>query len=161
MRKLRVYLDTSVLGGCYDEEFAEPSLKLIEAAIEGRITALISDTLVAEVVDAPESVRVILKRVIDAGCERLALSIESQELRDAYISAGIVTATYGDDALHVAHASIARADVIVSWNFKHLVNPMRVRGFIAVNSAQGYGPLVIMTPSDLLEGLEADDEKEV
>jgi hypothetical protein len=65
-----------------------------------------------------------------------------------------VTPKYSDDALHVAQATLARADVIVSWNFKHLVNPTRIRMFNGVNLGQGYGLVVIMTPSEVLGVLE-------
>ena len=87
------------------------------------------------------------------------LSTEVEELRDAYLVESIVTPKYSNDALHVAHATIARADVIVSWNFKHLVNPFRIRGFNSVNMKQGYGSIIIMTPSDIVNTLEDADEK--
>lgn len=63
-----------------------------------------------------------------------------------------------DDALHVALATISCADVIVSWNFKHLVNPVRIRKFDGVNVMNGYGPVVILTPGDFVSSLEVDDE---
>lgn len=72
----------------------------------------------------------------------------------------MVAAQYADDALHVAHATLARADVIVSWNFKHLVNPSRVRAFNGVNIVQGHGPVIIMTPSDIVGVLEESHEEE-
>ncbi len=78
-------------------------------------------------------------------------------LRDAYLRAGVVTPKYADDALHVAQATLARVDVIVSWNFKHLVNPTRIRMFNGVNLAQGYGLVVIMTPSEVIGFLEEAD----
>jgi hypothetical protein len=81
-------------------------------------------------------------------------------LQDAYLSASVVSKRYANDALHVAQATIARADVIVSWNFKHLVNPSRIRAFNGVNMAQGYGQIIIMTPSDIIKILEEGDEKE-
>lgn len=62
--------------------------------------------------------------------------------------------------MHVAHASVARADVIVSWNFKHLVNPLRIRGFNGVNAAQGYGPVVIMTPEDVAHIWKEQDNED-
>jgi len=160
MGSLRIYLDTSVVGGCFDEEFAGDSKAFFNVVLEGRVTALISDTLVGELVKAPEAAQNLLQRVLNAGCERLALTQGAERLRDAYIAAAVVSARYADDALHVAHATLARADVIVSWNFKHLVNPSQVRAFSGVNIAQGYGAIVIMTPSDIVKMLEASDEEE-
>jgi predicted nucleic acid-binding protein len=157
---MRVYLDTSVFGGCFDEEFQGASQKLFDAVLNGRVVALISDTLVGELVSAPKQVQNLLQRVIDSGCERITLSRETEQLQDAYLAAGVVTPQYADDALHVAHATLARADVIVSWNFKHLVNPSRVRAFNGVNIAQRYGQVIVMTPSDIVGVLEESDEEE-
>ena len=160
MKPLRVYIDTSVFGGCFDSEFADMSNAFLEMVVRGGINALISDTLAGELVDAPQEVRDILQRVIDSGCERLTLTREAEELRDSYLAAGVVTGKYENDALHVACATIARADVIVSWNFKHLVNPFRVRAFNGVNVAQGYGQVIVMTPADIVEFMEGNDEEE-
>ena len=160
MNPMRVYIDTSVFGGYYDEDFQAETRRFFDAVLAGKVTALISDTLVGELVSAPDHVEDLLQRVIDAGCERLPLHREAKELRDAYLSAGVVTANYADDALHVAHATVARADVIVSWNFRHLVNPLRIRGFNGVNAAQGYGPVVIMTPEDLSHAWKEEDDEE-
>jgi len=157
---MRVYLDTSVFGGCFDEEFQAASQELLDAILAGDVIALISDTLVGELVNAPEQVQDLLQHVIDSGCERLPLTREVELLRDAYLTAGVVAAQYADDALHVAHATLARADVIVTWNFRHLVNPSRVRAFNGVNIAQGYGPVIIMTPVDIDGVLEESDEEE-
>ena len=97
-----------------------------------------------------------------SGIRSLRLPLEQgiEQLRDAYLMAGLVAARYADDALHVAHATLARADVVVSWNFRHLVNPSRVRAFNGVNITHGYGPVIIMTPSDINCVLEESDEEE-
>ncbi len=79
------------------------------------------------------------------------------ELHEAYLSTAVVPPRYADDALHVALAMVARADVLVSWNFRHLVNPARVRAFNGINTAQGYGPIIIMTPSDIVSREELVD----
>ena len=161
MSKMRVYIDASVFGGYYDEEFEEGTKAFFTALLAGQAAALISDTLVGELADAPTRVQDLLERVLAGDCERLGLSDQTEELRDAYLAARVLTPKWADDALHVAHATSARADVIVSWNFKHLVNPARIRGFNAVNAAQGYGPVVIMTPEDLANAWkEEEDESE-
>lgn len=154
MSVLRVYIDTSVFGGYFDTEFAEPSRRFFDAVFEHSISALISDTLVGELVAAPPDVQDLLAKTLQVGCERLPLTAEAIALRDAYVQARVVTAKYADDALHVAQATLARADVIVSWNFRHLVNPARIRLFNGVNLSQGYGLVVIMTPSEVSRFLE-------
>lgn len=65
---------------------------------------------------------------------------------------------WADDALHVAYATLADADFIVSWNFKHLVNSDRIRNFNRVNRQQGLRDVVILTPRDAAGILRADDE---
>jgi len=110
---------------------------------------VISDTLIAEIENAPAPVRSILEYLLAVDHERLPITEEVVGLQQAYLAAGVVTARFADDALHVAQATVARADVIASWNFKHLVNPIRVRAFNDVNSSRGYGVVVILTPADV------------
>lgn len=156
MKPMRAYLDASAVGGPFDMEFAEPSRKLVAAILRGAVVPLISETLAAEIADAREEVQALLDQITQAGAERLSLSPEALALRAAYLAAGVVTRKYADDAMHVAQATVARADVVVSWNFRHLVNPARVRAFNGVNLAHGYGMVVILTPADVVKILEAE-----
>lgn len=158
MQRMRVYLDTSVLGGCFDAEFRNASQQLMEAVCNERILPLVSEVLVRELKEAPANVQELFLRIMQYNVERLDVSNEAAQLHEAYLQTGVVAARYADDALHVALATVARADVLVSWNFKHLVNPIRVRAFNGVNAAQGFGPIVIMTPSDIVGSLEQTDE---
>ncbi len=160
MKRIRVYIDASVFGGYFDEEFERGSRAFFDEVFGGKAIALVSDTLVGELVDAPENVQEILERVLACECERLGLTDEAGELRDAYLAAGVLSPKWSDDALHVAHAAVARAEVIVSWNFRHLVNPSRIRGFNGVNAAHGYGPVVIMTPEDMSKVCREEDDDE-
>lgn len=160
MKRLRVYIDTSVFGGYFDDEFEPASRAFFEALFDGRAIVLISDTLVAELVDAPERVQDLLERTLRCDNERLGLPEEAEELRDAYLAAGVLPEKWADDALHVSHAAVARADVIVSWNFRHLVNPLRIRGFNGVNATQGYGPVVILTPEDVSHIWKEENDEE-
>lgn len=155
---MRVYIDTSMIGGTCDEEFADESLRLVEAIEAGRLTAIVTDILVGEIVLAPDEVQSQLERIIRCTHERVGESLEALALRDAYLQAGVLPASASDDALHVAHATIARADVVATWNMRHLANPMRVRAFNGVNISNGYGIVVIMTPADILAVLEAQGE---
>jgi predicted nucleic acid-binding protein len=158
MKRLRVYFDTSVLGGCFDAEFQNASRQLVEAAYGEQILPLISEILLRELTEAPANVQQLLSRMMQGDVERLEVDEEAVELHEAYLRTGVVPSRYADDALHVALATVARADVLVSWNFRHLVNPVRVRTFNGVNTAQGYGPIIIMTPSDIVGLLEYPDE---
>lgn len=155
MGRLRVYIDTSVFGGCFDREFARDSRAFFQEAAEGRITPLLSATLLRELEEAPQRVKDLLAETLAGRCERLDMTGEMIDLRDAYLAEKVVVATYADDALHVAQATIAQADVIASWNFKHLVNPFRIRTFNRVNAAQGYGQVIILTPGDIVRMQES------
>ena len=160
----RVYTDTSVYGGPFDPEFQTASRRFFKGLREKRFVALISDALIEEAERAPTRVKELLAETIKGGAELLEVTQEAVELRDAYLRAGVLSPNYDDDALHVALATLARADAIVSWNFRHLVNPARIRGFNGVNMMRGYGPVVILSPDDFIKGLEVsgeEDEEEV
>ncbi|MFH0765464.1 MAG: hypothetical protein V2A61_03485 [Calditrichota bacterium] len=158
MKKLRVYLDTSVLGGAFDDEFAEASRNLIKYIKKRRLIPLISENLAAEIADAPLPVQELLKEISILDAELLYYSEAALDLHKEYLRAEVVPAKYTDDALHVALATIYRADVIASWNFKHLVNPTRIRAFNGVNLTRGYDLMIILTPADLVKLMETENE---
>src|SRR5688572_5767105 len=116
--KPRIYTDTSVLGGCEDEEFREPSRRLLAAFERGELMLVLSELTVRELETAPPSVRMVLGRVPAAQIEALALSREADELAAAYIKDDAIGSRMRADALHIALATVARVDVLVSWNFK-------------------------------------------
>lgn len=124
--KPRIYTDTSVLGGCEDDEFREPSRSLLEAVRRGELTLVLSELALRELETAPDAVRAVLGRVPSAHVEALALSPEAEELAGAYIADGAIGQRMRADALHIALATVARVDVLVSWNFKHIVNLRRI-----------------------------------
>jgi len=147
--KPRIYTDTSVLGGCEDAEFREPSRRLLEAFERGELTMVLSELTVRELETAPDGVRMVLGRVPVEHIETLALSREAEELAAVYIEDGAIGARMRADALHIAFASIARVDVLVSWNFKHIVNLKRIHAYNAVNLKKGYPLLEIRTPREV------------
>ena len=150
MRKPRVYLDTSAIGGCLDEEFAEESLALMEMARQGEVTLLISDVLLDELEDPPSEVGAVLDSIPPEHVEIVRRTEEVLQLRDKYLSSEILGAKWADDALHVAYATIAKADLLVSWNFKHIVHYDKVRKFNGVNLSEGYTILDIRTPTEVM-----------
>ena len=148
--KLRVYTDTSVIGGCCDAEFAAYSSSFVSMARSGRITLLISQVVLDELANAPAKVQEILKSVPTTYIEYVELTPEVIALRDAYLRAGIVAPRWTGDATHVAAASVVGADAIVSWNFKHIVRVDRIGRYNAVNVANGYRPLTNVTPMEVI-----------
>src|SRR5438093_5932547 len=133
----RIYIDTSVIGGCFDKEYEKPSKQLWEEFLAGKKFALISDLLQLELEEAPTKVRQLLNELPTDFVEYISLDEEAIGLANAYLQDGAVVESSLSDARHMAMAIIARADVLVSWNFKHIVNLNRIRRFNAVNMKLG------------------------
>ncbi len=150
-RRLRVYADTSVFGGCLDEEFAEDSKAFFDEIRADRFTLVIASVTLRELVDAPQDVRQILASVTAESVENFPDCPEITELRDAYIEAGVVGPSSLEDAEHVAAASVADVDMIISWNFKHIVHFEKINGYHGVNLIRGYKPVSIYSPREVIK----------
>ena len=148
--KSRIYVDTSVVGGCEDEEFSEHSVRLMERFVRGEFVLVVSTLMVQELAAAPDKVREHLALVPETHIETLQLDTEAMELAEAYISSGVIMAKMRADAQHIAIATVARVDVLVSWNFKHIVNLHRIHGYNSVNLRRGYPTLEIRAPREVL-----------
>jgi hypothetical protein len=148
--KARIYVDASVIGGCEDDEFAAHSVRLMECFVRGDFVLVASTLTVQELAAAPDVVRRHLASVPEAHIETLQLDAEASELAEAYISEGVITAKMRADAQHIAIATVGRVDVLVSWNFKHIVNLHRIHGYNSVNLRRGYPTLEIRAPREVL-----------
>ena len=151
MRRLRVYADTSVYGGCFDEEFKKASRAFFREVSGGRFGLVVSETVQRELAEAPEEVKQVLAGLDMGNLEFIDSSSELTQLRDAYLQAGILGGASQDDAEHIAAASVAEVDLVVSWNFKHIVHFDKIAGFGAVNLLHGYKPLRIHAPQEVVE----------
>ncbi len=100
---------------------------------------------------AVASTRRVADQIPPEAVETVALSDEIERLRDAYVRAGVVGPSELLDAEHVASATVATADIILSWNFKHIVRFERIRWFHAVNLMEGYHPIPIYSPREVVE----------
>ena len=147
--KLRVYIDTSVIGGCLDEEFEGPSRRLIERCARGEITLVISEVTSRELARAPQAVRDVLTSIDPDHLERIEVTGEVENLANRYIEAGALTETSLQDAEHIAAATVAGVSVLSSWNFRHMVNFWRIQRYSEVNLQWGYVPLDIRSPREL------------
>jgi len=78
------------------------------------------------------------------------LTEEAIELADTYISEKVVGKTSLEDCRHIALATIHKVDVLASWNFKHIVNLDRIKGYNSVNMRLGYSIIEIRSPKDLV-----------
>ena len=151
MRRLRLYADTSVFGGYFDDEFSGDSRKLFTEIEAGRFLLVVSATTLRELRRAPQQVRQLITDLPVDAVETLPPLEEIERLRDAYLEAEVVGSSAALDAEHIASASVAGVDLIVSWNFKHIVNFERIRGYHAVNLKEGYHPIEIYSPREVIE----------
>jgi predicted nucleic acid-binding protein len=148
--RLKYYIDTSVFGGYFDEEF-EVITKLFFASIQKEKTIILYSELTEnELGKAPEKVKDFIIGLPREMIEYLEITPEAVELADKYISENVVGKTSRDDCIHIALATINRADVLISWNFKHIVNFKRIRGYNAVNLKNGYPMLEIRSPQEMI-----------
>jgi len=126
--KQRFYLDTSVFGGVFDEEFDEFSLQLFERIKLGKIICLYSELTESELLKAPKKIRMYFKELPKECMEKVEITDEILALATKYINEKVVGKTSFDDCIHIATATYHKADILVSWNFKHIVNVYRIRG---------------------------------
>ena len=149
MKKLRIYIDTSVIGGCFDVEFSIWSNGLMRDFAAGIFMPILSDVVAAEVQDAPEAVHQEYEKLLRSEHELVLVTEEVISLADAYQRRQILTPKFYDDGLHIALASVAEADLLVSWNFRHIVHFDKIRLFNSVNLEQGYKALQIYSPREV------------
>jgi predicted nucleic acid-binding protein len=148
MKRLRVYVDTSVFGGCLDQEFAEWSNALMDDFRSHRCVPIVSDVTAGEIAMAPEPVRDLFSEILEIA-DNLPVTEEALELLRAYESHAILGPRFRNDMLHIAIAAVAEVDVVVSWNFRHIVRLDKIRLFNGVNLECGYKPLTIYSPREV------------
>ena len=149
--KPRLYFDTSVFGGVFDEEFEEASFQLFERVKLGQITCVYSDLLERDLIKAPERVKDYFQSLPKENLEFCVVNDEALALAKKYIDANVVGKTSLDDCIHIATATIYKADILISWNFKHIVNVYRIRGYNGINLSNGYIQLEIRSPQEILK----------
>jgi hypothetical protein len=147
-----LYLDTSVIGGRFDEEFKVATRELFRQADLGIYQLFVSVVTESEIHHAPVEIQKFFAATFTDAEQILPLTEESEKLARAYVAAGVVSTRYVDDARHVAIATVEQVSLVVSWNFKHLANYRRETGFNGVNLLQGYRPVRILTPMELIYG---------
>ena len=149
--KSRIYIDTSVIGGYYDEEF-EKATKLFFDRIQSKdFFIYFSEINETELILAPQNVQE-LKKLIPDDCYRyLNLDEECKILAETYLSEKILGKASLNDAYHIAIASVNRLDCLVSWNFKHIVNYDKIKLFNSINMKLNYPLIDIRTPLEFLK----------
>ena len=149
--KQRVYIDTSIVGGYFDEEFKEATIMLFERLVRNEIIFVVSDLLDLELINAPLYVKEHLLKFPADKFQRIELTEEAILLADQYIKDKVVGKTSVEDCRHIALATINKVDVLASWNFKHIVNLDRIKGYNSVNLRLGYSMIEIRSPKDLVK----------
>ena len=149
MKKIKVYVDTSIIGGVFDSEFSNPTKKFFNQVEDGRFQIVISDLVEEELTAAPEMVREFFKEiyqdVVIIGVDENAI-----RLRECYLKANVVTKKSSNDTLHVAIATVNNCPVILSWNFKHIVHLDKIPLYNSINLVNGYQPIAIYSPLEVI-----------
>ena len=160
MKKLRIYLDTSIIGYLYQdtqpEKMAETQ-KLWEQIKNGAYEVFVSVLLLAELRNnSNEEIRnILLKFLAEINYEMVIVTSEIEKLARLIITQGILTKKSYEDCLHIATALVCDCNLLISWNFKHLVNIRTINGVRAISNLEGYRPIDIVTPTFLIQ--EGDD----
>jgi predicted nucleic acid-binding protein len=150
-RILKIYVDTSVIGGCFDPEFSKWSKPLFDEFEKGTKLLMLSDVTLEELKRAPEEVRDVIQNIPIANVLSVTLDAEVNELAYKYLKEKAIGKKYFNDALHIAIATVNAANVLVSWNFKHIVNINRIHLYNSVNMKHGYPEIEIRTPMEVLD----------
>lgn len=147
----RIYTDTSAIGGCFDQEFSTASNQLFDWFRAGRAVLVTSDLTLLELRGAPEAVQRLVETVPPQYRETVTFNEQAQELAEMYLAERVVGIASGNDARHIATATVHAVTVLVSWNFKHIVNLRRIHGYNSVNVRYGFPMLEIRTPKEVVE----------
>ncbi|MCF7804560.1 MAG: PIN domain protein [Candidatus Marinimicrobia bacterium] len=148
--KFRIYTDTSVIGGCFDPEFAEWSNQLLDQFAAGEKILVLSDLTLRELELAPDFIMERLQDVPKQYTEYVDFTNEVKALAHQYVAEGVLGEKNIVDAQHIALATFQRVDVLTSWNFRHIVHFIKVRQFNAVNLKFGYPTIEIRSPQEVV-----------
>ncbi len=150
MRIPRLYFDTSVFGGIFDIEFQQETKLLFEMIKNGELICVYSDLCEFELENAPEKVKQHFLNLDKNQTEFVEITEEINQLAQEYVNEKVVGETSIDDCRHIACATMNNVDYLISWNFKHIVNVFRIRGYNAINIKNGHKQLDIRSPKDII-----------
>jgi predicted nucleic acid-binding protein len=149
--KLRIYIDTSVIGGYFDAEFANATQQLFTRIAASEFDVYFSEINAAELQNAPTYVQTV-KKLIPPDCYHyIGVTDEAEILSQLYIAEKVLGKASENDAYHIALASVNRIDCLISWNFKHIVNYDKIKMFNAINMRFGYPLIDIRSPLEFLK----------
>jgi predicted nucleic acid-binding protein len=161
MKKLKVYLDTSVISYLYQLDAPEKmkdTWELWELFKKEVYDVYISDIVLREIDGCDnEKLDILLDYLSQINYTIIETSEDTVKLAEKFINFGILKQKSFDDCQHIAAAILSGCDIITSWNFKHIVNVRTVKGVKVITTLEGYKDLLIYPPSVLLE--EGDDDE--
>jgi len=156
MRKLKIYLDTSVISHLDAPDTPDKqadTLQLWEEIKAGLYDVVTSDVALREVGNCKNpKLSALLDYLSEIEYESFPVTGEAENLANEIIKQGILTQKSFDDCLHIAIAVINNCDIILSWNFKHMVNIRTINGVRAINILNGYKSIDIYSPTILIKG---------
>jgi len=156
MKKLKIYLDTSVISHLDAPDTPDKmndTLKLWEDIKAAAYEVYISDLTIEELNDCPEPKRAeMLSALLDIEYSEIEQDERSKQLSLLYFEVGGLPPKSKEDAAHIAIASVNDCDIILSWNFKHIVNLRAMNAVEAVNFQKRYKNIRILSPTMLLDG---------
>jgi len=156
-RKLKIYLETTVISHLEHDDTPDrmaDSWKLWERIQAGEYEVFVSEITLQEITMCLEPKRTLLfSHLSQIEYIEIDETDEAKILAQAYIDAGAFTERRRDDALHVACCSVARCDMVISWNFRHIVRPLTISVVRDVNIRLNYLPVDIRSPYDLTKGV--------
>ena len=162
MRKLRIYLDTSVISHLFADDTPDKMAdtnKLWEDFKDNKYEIFISTVTVEEIKRCSEPKRSkMVEKLDEIDFRVLEEKDEVNSLSDEYTNNGVLTKKSIDDCTHIAFAVVSNCDIIISWNFKHLVNYRTINKVKIVNAINNYKEISIISPTMLLEGGEDDED---
>ena len=152
LNRQKIYLDTSVIGGCFDDEFKKWSNNLVKDIKSGLFIPVLSEVVSSEIETAPERIRMKYSEILGYDAIFLEINDEAVLLARKYQERGILPEKFFEDGLHIALATINNIDLLVSWNFKHIVRFDKIRHFNAINMETGYKTIEIYSPMEVTNG---------
>jgi hypothetical protein len=148
---MKLYLDTSVFGGLFDKEFKRPNQALFNFIEEKHLKIIYSDVLGEELGLAPRHIKLKADEFLLKAEYIGPITKEMLYLAGIYVKVGALTEKSINDARHIATATIAGATAIVTWNFKHMANFVKIRQYNAINLQEGYNMINIHSPMEITE----------
>lgn len=155
MKKLRLYLETSIISAVIDErepEKKELTLRLLDEIKKEEYELFISELVTVEIDKSSQQTALKLRDILKKlQPEELTITDEIKVLADKYIAEKIIPLKYVNDALHIAAASVNELDVIISWNFEHIVKLKTKREVMGINVFMGYKEIDIYSPLEVVK----------